>query len=118
MAAKKVVAVAFHPSGKLITNVMEFNKGAGRYTPIFTADGKEEHVGNLSCPSCHNAHQWGIPADDEAAGNRAKHTLTKNFRFLRTMSYNAVCKDCHGPEGFFRYLYFHDPARRTTRIRP
>jgi predicted CXXCH cytochrome family protein len=118
MAAKKVPAVAFHPSGKLITNVMRFNRSGTGYTPIFAVDGKEIKVGNLSCPSCHNAHQWGIPTENEGTGNKSKGNLTKNFRFLRTMSYNAVCRECHGPEGIFRYLYFHDPARRTIRIRP
>ena len=115
MAAKKIPAVAFHPPGKLITNIMRFNKGGTKYTPIFAADGEETNVGNLSCPSCHNAHQWGIPANDEAGGDSTKGDRTKSFRFLRTMSYNAVCKNCHGPEGIFRYLYFHDPQRRSQK---
>ena len=118
MAAKKVPPVAFHPSGKLITNVMRFNKSGTGYTPIFAADGKEIKVGNLSCPSCHNAHQWGIPAENGGTYTEEKDDLTKNFRFLRTMSYNAVCRECHGPEGMFRYLYFHNPDKRTIRIRP
>jgi hypothetical protein len=118
MAEKKVVAVAFHPPGKLINNVMRFNNGGKAYTHIFTADGKEKKVGNLSCPSCHNAHQWGIPAGNGANGNNPKGNFTKSSRFLRSMSYNAVCRECHGPEGFYRYLYFHNPQKRLTRIRP
>jgi predicted CXXCH cytochrome family protein len=118
LAAKSIPRVAFHPSGKLITNVMRFNEGGTGYTPIFAADGQEVKVGNLSCPSCHNAHQWGIPAENGGTGTKEKGEVTKSFRFLRTMSYNAVCRECHGPEGFYRYLYFHDPARRLTRIRP
>jgi predicted CXXCH cytochrome family protein len=118
VAAQSTPRVAFHPSGKLITNVMRFNEGGTGYTPIFAADGQEVKVGNLSCPSCHNAHQWGIPAENGGTGTKEKGEVTKSFRFLRTMSYNAVCRECHGPEGFYRYLYFHDPARRLTRIRP
>jgi hypothetical protein len=113
MAEKKVPPVAFHPEGKLITNVMRFNQEGQAYTPIFSVDGEEKNVGNLSCPSCHNAHQWGIPAGNEATGKNPKGNFVKSSRFLRPMSYNAVCRECHGPEGFYRYLYFHDPRRRS-----
>ncbi|MCG6918831.1 MAG: cytochrome c3 family protein [Deltaproteobacteria bacterium] len=118
MAQKKIPPVARHPTGKLITNVVELNKNGRNYTLLFGPDGKEKNVGNLSCPSCHNAHQWGIPAENGATGNKLQGTSTKSFRFLRTMSYNAVCRDCHGPEGFYRYLYFHDPVKRLTWIKP
>lgn len=118
MAEKLIPPVARHPTGKLITNVVEFSEEGRSYTPLFGPDGKEKNVGNLSCPSCHDAHQWGIPAQNEATGNKLQGTSTKSFRFLRTMSYNAVCKDCHGPEGFYRYLYFHDPVKRLTWIKP
>jgi predicted CXXCH cytochrome family protein len=118
MAEKKVPPVAFHPTGKLITNVVQFSKEGRSYTPIFGPDGEERNSGNLSCPSCHNAHQWGIPVENGATGNKAKGNFTKSFRFLRTMSYNSVCRECHGPEGFYRYLYFHDPEKRLISIKP
>ena len=118
MAEKKIPPVASHPQGKLITNVVEFSKNGRSYTPIFGPDGRERNSGNLSCPSCHNAHQWGIPVENAATGDKQKGKPIKSFRFLRTMSYNAVCRDCHGPEGFYRYLYFHDPEKRLTWIKP
>ena len=118
MAEKKIPPVATHPAGKLITNVMEFRKEGQGYTPLFGTDGQERKTGNLSCPSCHDAHQWGIPLESGATGKKPMGTSTKSFRFLRTMSYNAVCKDCHGPEGFYRYLYFHDLEKRSTWIKP
>jgi len=115
IAENRVPPVASHPAGKLITNVMEFNKEGQGYTPLFGPDGKERRSGNLSCPSCHNAHQWGIPLENGTTGKKPKTTFAKSFRFLRPMSYNAVCRECHGPEGFYRYLYFHDPARRSQK---
>ena len=115
MAEKRIPPVASHPTGKLITNVMEFNDEGRGYTPLYGPDGKERKAGNLSCPSCHNAHQWGIPAENGATENILNSNLTKSFRFLRTMSYNAVCRECHGAEGFYRYLYFHDPKRRSRK---
>ena len=118
VAANKIPRVAFHPPGKLITNVMRFNQGGTGYTPLFAADGKEIEVGNLSCPSCHNAHQWAIPTENGATASKGEDNLTKSFRFLRTMSYHAVCRECHGPEGIFRYLYFHDPGKRSIGINP
>jgi len=117
MAEKKIPPVATHPTGKLITNVVEFSKKGRGYTPIFGPDGKERNSGNLSCPSCHNAHQWGIPVEKGTTGNK-QGNFAKSFRFLRTMSYNSVCRDCHGPEGFYRYLYFHDPEKRLIWIKP
>jgi len=118
MAEKKIPPVARHPTGKLITNVVEFSKDGRSYTPIFGPDGKERNAGNLSCPSCHNAHQWGIPVENGGTGNKLKGNFAKSSRFLRTMSYNAVCRDCHGPEGFFRYLYFHDLEKRSIWVKP
>jgi predicted CXXCH cytochrome family protein len=115
MAENRTPPIAIHPSEKLITNVVEFSEEGQGYTRLFGPDGKERKSGNLSCPSCHNAHQWGIPIDRAAIGNKPKGNLTKSFRFLRPMSYNAVCRECHGDEGILRYMFFHDPQRRSQK---
>jgi len=26
------------------------------------------------------------------------------------------CMDCHGPDGLFKYLYFHDPGKRASKV--
>jgi len=91
MAENRVPPVATHPAGKLITNVMEFSKEGQGYTPLFGPDGKERRSGNLSCPSCHNAHQWGVPVENGAIGKKPISTSTKSFRFFLT-NYELQCR--------------------------
>ena len=109
IAPKKVPLIATHPQGKLINNIMRFNKEKKDYTLIFDASGNEVHIGNISCPSCHNAHKWSLYASSALVD--PKDSLTG--RFLRALSYNMVCIDCHGPDALLKYQYFHDPDKRS-----
>jgi len=111
-AGKKIPRIATHPEKKLINNIMQVNKDNKNYTLIFDKDGREVNVGNLSCPSCHNVHQWNPEnriAKDDPEGN-----LTG--KFLRTSSYKMVCMDCHGLDALIKYEYFHDPDKRGETI--
>ena len=103
IAEKRIPLIATHPSGKLITNVMRYNPKKSGYTPLFDETGQEKNVGDISCPSCHNVHQWSPLMKDGSAGR---------YKFLRTTSDNTFCADCHGPDAILRYLYFHDPQKR------
>ena len=116
-AEKKIPLIATHPAGKLITNVMRSYRRKSGFTPIFDEDGREKTVGDISCPSCHNVHQWGPFVNERKEAKNPEKTgrgRTK-YKFLRNMSYDTVCADCHGREGLFRYLYFHDPDKRLKR---
>jgi predicted CXXCH cytochrome family protein len=113
-AGNKIPSIASHPEGKLITNVGRNTKGRDNYFPLFDkTTGQPETVGNLSCPSCHNGHQWspGVPS----AGSGVKVEGSADNSFLRVQSRDLPCMDCHGPDGLFKYLYFHDPAKRTIK---
>lgn len=111
IAKKKIPTIAWHPREKLIINTTQVNKKGGNYTPLFDDNGKEVEVGNLSCPSCHNAHQWSYLIREE---NYRKNPGGRGaYKFLRTASNNTVCVNCHGPEALFRYLYFHEPGMRS-----
>ncbi|MGB5920608.1 MAG: cytochrome c3 family protein, partial [Syntrophobacteria bacterium] len=112
IAEKKIPAVATHPAQKLLTNITIFSKEGTNYMPLFDVDGREKNVGNISCPTCHNAHEWGPSFKEMAAGKEAKANTEKGFRFLRNMSYNTFCMDCHGPDAIYRYMYFHEPEIR------
>ena len=103
IAEKKIPQIATHPEGKLLTNVMRYNRQKSGYTPLYDETGQEKNVGNISCPSCHNAHQWGPLPKDRGI---------RKYKFLRNMSADTFCADCHGPDAIFRYLYFHDPKKR------
>jgi hypothetical protein len=108
IAEKKIPLIATHPAGNLITNVMRYNPNKSGYTPLFDETGREKNVGDISCPSCHNAHQWSPLLKGRGAGR---------YNFLRNTSDNTFCADCHGPDAIFRYLYFHDPKKRVGSIR-
>jgi predicted CXXCH cytochrome family protein len=113
-AGNKVPQIASHPAGKLITNVGRDSKSRSNYFPLFDGkSGRPVRVGNLSCPSCHNAHQW-TPGNLSAASGTGKEG-SASTSFLRVKSRELPCKDCHGPDGLFKYLYFHEPAKRTIR---
>ena len=116
-AEKKIPLTATHPAGKLITNVMRSYHRQSGFTPIFDEDGRQRTVGDLSCPSCHNVHQWSpfVIERNKAKNPEETGSGRTRYKFLRNMSYDTVCADCHGREGLFRYLYFHDPDKRSKR---
>jgi predicted CXXCH cytochrome family protein len=114
VAKNKIPLIATHPAKKLINNIIQVKKGNKNYTLIFNEDGKEVNVGNLSCPSCHNAHQWN--PENSTAKDDPERKLTG--KFLRTLSYKMVCMDCHGLEALFKYEYFHDPDKRASAKKP
>lgn len=109
-AEKKIVIIASHPGEKLITNIMRDNKAAIDYFPLYDKKGIEINVGDISCPSCHNAHQWSPLNKQKGAGKNLEGNTTNSF--LRNLSYNNVCIDCHGLDALFRYKYFHEPSER------
>ncbi len=117
-AAKRVPAVASHPTGKLVMAHEGDAPDNTGYTPVFDENGLKKSVGNIGCPSCHDSHIWNRGAQTPANADTAGTDKTGSFRFLRNQSVNTICRQCHGPEGIFRYLYFHDPDRRRVWTRP
>jgi len=109
VAAKKIPLIATHPANKLINNIMRVNKDNKNYTLIFDENGQEVNVGNISCPSCHDAHQWS----SKEKGIKRETEGNLFGKFLRTKSYNMVCMDCHGLDALIKYEYFHDPVKRS-----
>jgi len=111
VAGAKTPEIASHPEGKLITNIGRNQKGAPGYFPIFDkTTGEPVRVGDISCPSCHNAHQWDAAAPAKGTGKRVEGNAGNSF--LRMRSDEFLCKDCHGVEAIYRLYYFHDPAKR------
>ena len=111
IAEKKIPPIATHPGGKLINNVRPRDPQKRNYTPIFNDTGARQRVGEITCASCHNGHQWTPPY----TGQRGETQPPPRFKFLRNKSHDVLCMDCHGPDGLFRYLYFHDPTKRKIR---
>ena len=114
IAESKIPPIASHPEERLINNILRSNKDAIDYAPIFDKKtGEEVNVGNISCPSCHNAHQWSPLVKEKGQNKNLEGNATNSF--LRNVSYNNICIDCHGLDALFRYKYFHDPEERVEK---
>ncbi len=109
IAARSVPQAAGHPTGRLLSTIRRPGApDSGEGFPLFDAEGRRRRVGDLGCPSCHNAHQ-GVASGTRMVKLKSDDILNK---YLRVGSANTVCAACHGPEGLYRYLYYHDPRRR------
>ena len=107
----KIPQIASHPEKRLINNLMHSDWNRIDYAPIYDRKtGKETNVGNISCPTCHNAHQWSPLHKDKGIYRNLEGTAINSF--LRNVSYNNICIDCHGLDALFRYKYYHDPVER------
>ncbi|UCH82031.1 MAG: cytochrome c3 family protein [Nitrospiraceae bacterium] len=117
IAKNKIPMTAMHPEDKLVNNTMRCDRTKIDFAPIFDKHtGLETNVGNISCPTCHDAHRWS-PLTEEKGENRNIEGDTTNS-FLRNVSYNNICIDCHGLDALFRYKYFHDPEERVEPLSP
>ena len=107
----RVPEIASHPSDMTFRNLGHNVKGEPGYFPLFDlADGKEIPNGKFSCVSCHNGHQWRRKTG--ASANQGLEEGDASSSFLRNSSIDLICKDCHGIQALYRYLYFHDPVNR------
>lgn len=115
-AAGKIPPIATHPRTAIVDPAKSLRPRAG-HLPLFDpASGRPVRVGNISCPSCHNAHQWTAGA--VLPGPRANIEGDATNSFLRSRARDTFCKDCHGPDGLFRYKFFHAPKARRARREP
>jgi predicted CXXCH cytochrome family protein len=112
VAARKVPLVATHPQGTIV-NLQGKIKGKSKekYLPLFDeTTGEPVAAGNISCASCHNAHQWKPNSSDKGEGVNLEGNATNSF--LRTGPDNLMCKDCHGFQSLLKFKFFHDPVIR------
>jgi predicted CXXCH cytochrome family protein len=109
-ANNKVPPVAYHPQESLVDLSGKIKRGEN-YLPLFDPiSGDPVVTGNISCPSCHNAHQWDPKRPAKGEGVNLEGNATNSF--LRTNSPDLMCKDCHGFQALFKFKFFHDPVLR------
>jgi len=115
-AKSKIPLIDSHPEGQLITNVGRDIKDNPNYFPLFERwSGNITTVGNISCASCHNVHQWDPRFHKEGTGSNVEGSV--NNSFLRLQTYSLLCIDCHGLDALFRFKYYHDPEERVEKRR-
>ena len=110
-AAAKTPPVGTHPAGRPVNNAAHSTKGRIDFFPLFHHNYAEPvNLGDISCPSCHNAHQWDPAAHTTGSGVNLEGNATNSF--LRSPSSIRPCKDCHGADALFRYKFFHKAEAR------
>jgi predicted CXXCH cytochrome family protein len=110
-AKNKIPQVYLHPREKPANNKGKNTKGAPDYFPLFHGrTGKPVTVGNISCPSCHNVHQWNPTIRAGGMGINTEGDATNSF--LRSPASFAVCKDCHAAEAPLKIKNYHDAEKR------
>jgi len=103
---------AVHPPGVQAVSVQGWPRpGQVRsYFPVFDEAGKVVRSGVISCPTCHNPHQWRPEEAAEGTGENLEGDARSSF--LRNKSDFSLCTNCHGMDALFRYKYFHGESSR------
>jgi len=110
--SKKVPVVSTHPEKQLIANPGRNIKGKANYFPLFDDETASPiTIGDISCASCHDVHQWDPKKKQKGNGKNPEGKATNSF--LRMQTYNMICKDCHGLDSLYRFKYYHDSKKRT-----
>lgn len=110
-AKNKTPQVSFHPREKLIKNIGKNIKGRPNYFPLFHGrSGEPVTEGNISCPSCHNVHQWNPKIYAKGKGINLEGDATSSF--LRPKVSRELCVNCHEKDASLKIEYFHDARKR------
>jgi len=105
-ARNKIPPVYFHPREKLIST-----KGRKNVFPLFNAgSGKPAMEGNISCPSCHNAHQWNPEKPSKGNGQNLEGGPSDSF--LRPRASFELCAECHPKDAASKFRFYHDETKR------
>lgn len=83
--------------------------------PVFDKNGEKARTGVISCPTCHNPHQWRPEKAEEGPGKNKEGDVRSSF--LRNKSEFSLCTNCHGMDALFRYKYFHGESSRESHPR-
>lgn len=114
-AEKKSAFIGLHPSSFVYTGkVTQFQRMGSRdyqtYFPLYDKKGKKTPIGFVTCPTCHNVHQWDpvekkYPAEDKNIEGDPRNS------FLRNSGADfSICLDCHGFDAILRYKNYHVPT--------
>lgn len=114
IAENKVPAQLRHPKRTVSSNKGRLfgGRAVNLLAPVFDSNGKPAPAGLISCPTCHNPHQWDPTKAVTGTGRNREGTVLNSFLRHRHSEY-FLCSDCHGEDSLFRYKYFHwDSSRR------
>ncbi|HLB05210.1 MAG TPA: cytochrome c3 family protein, partial [Thermodesulfobacteriota bacterium] len=107
IAEKKMPKNFKHPKSVIASSVGRGKKGD---FPLYNKEGDLKESGVITCPTCHNPHQWSAVKKDFGPGKMTEGDIKDSF--LRNLSPSILCSDCHGLDSLFRYKYFHGDTSR------
>jgi hypothetical protein len=67
-------------------------------------------MGNISCPTCHNVHQWDPISKDKGKGVNVEGDMSNSF--LRPQASRVLCADCHPRDAALKFKNYHDTTTR------
>lgn len=110
IAGKKIPKAWAHPHEYGTVALTERGNGKWIDFPLFSEDKPQEKFGFIDCFTCHNPHKWSYndkikPESDNDEGDYMSS-------FLRNLSSETLCTDCHGEGALWKYNYYHDPVKR------
>lgn len=109
IAEIKMPVKSVHPE-QVQAVVLRGRSHKGGYTPLFDKDGNASDRGVITCPTCHNPHQWDPAQKKNGAGKNLEGSARNSF--LRNRSESSLCASCHGLDALFRYKYYHGETSR------
>jgi len=110
-AKNKIPPIYFHPREKLINNTGKNISDRPEYFPLFHGKtGEPVTSGNISCPTCHNAHLWDSGSKDKGQGINVEGDMANSF--LRPSASRMLCADCHPGDAALKFKNFHDKTKR------
>ena len=103
-------AVASHPDVPMMSLLNGHAAGA---LPLFDDEGRIDAQGRITCRTCHIPHGQQLSDEHLAAIEKLPVELRRPIRLLlRPFDAPNVCTQCHGADGLWRFLYYHDSHRR------
>jgi len=91
--------------------------GSAQHLPLFNAAGGVDPTGRMSCHTCHLTHgrTEPIPLPEGLQSLSPREIRARVWHIRRFVTPN-LCTICHGADAWRRFMYFHDPQRRSGRL--
>ncbi len=114
-AEKKIAFIGLHPRSFVYTGKITQFRRMGNvdyqsYFPLYNNSGAKSPIGYVTCPTCHNVHQWDPQSKVYPEGRKNIEGDPRNSFLRNSGAQFSICLDCHGFEAILRYKNYHVPS--------